>query len=163
MKKPIVKLIIGLIILFLLSVAFRSFLLRVGPNVNIEYDLEQKSTQMKALINALNRELDLYADVTIRTYERALERVILPAATLSEEMEDGWDGKPRMYKKGAVIKVSDGNVEYPKEFPKEIEISAGELSGDKGVVYVNLENAEEIQDKNAYVVYYFKVKDPFHL
>ena len=162
MKKPIVKLIIGLIILFLLSVAFRSFLLRVGPNVNIEYDLEQKSTQMKALINALNRELDLYADVTIRTYERALERVILPAATLSEEMEDGWDGKPRMYKKGAVIKVSDGNVEYPKEFPKEIEISAGELSGDKGVVYVNLENAEEIQDKNAYVVYYFKVKDPFY-
>ena len=162
MKKPVIKLIFGIAILFLLSFAFRAFLLRVGPAVNIEYDLEQRSSQIKALSDAINRELNLYSDVTVRSYERSLERVVLPAVTLSAEMQEGWDGKPRMYKNGAVIRVHDGKVEYPEGFPKGIVIDADSLVSNKGVVFSGSQTDNEIQDAGDSVIYYLKVNGPFY-
>ena len=157
-KSPRRKLIAGLILLIVLLGLYAGYLIVSNLTSNMISGMESRLIQMKALSQSIDKAFALRQSVAEDVSKRHLSKVIMEANGCCAKIEAGEELEPCLYQDGAVIRVRDGSVEYPRDFPKEISIDTDQMQEPAGLL-ISLRDGEGSVLSG---VYYARIKDGFY-
>ena len=137
MKTVRMKIITGSVALVLLSVLFGVFLYRTYSGINKKQDLERKAFEIKSLSISLEESLTLSEAVNEFALRDSMVKEVLSAAACKAVIEQGWDGNVRFYQNGAIVKVTDKNVQLPEGFPENVPVETVSFDDKQGIAYTD--------------------------
>ena len=149
-KKPVRKLVGGLILLAALCVFYMAYLLLFDLNVDTKLNMGTRGFEIKALSRSLEKAISLMDFVSEDNIRRHMEKVALEADACAGQIRGRTDFEPCMYQDGAIIRVSDGSVIYPAGFPENYKIGKEQITEGTGVVYLPGNGLEEEKNTVCY-------------
>ncbi|MDO5703027.1 MAG: hypothetical protein Q4G47_06710, partial [Lachnospiraceae bacterium] len=129
------KLIGGSILLLLFSAVFCGFLTVANSTMYLRHSFDVRTAQINAIQETLKNVNQEGNAAVEEVLTRRSRRIALYVAVSGDEIIKESGGKPCCLQKGAVIRVSDGQIELPEGFPEDIIFDADAIIGDIGVAY----------------------------
>ena len=151
MKRPKLKLLLGIVLLVVLGFLFGDFLLIINTIVNGVYDMKAQAEKIQAMNNTVTNVVELGSYVNLQKLDEFTKRVQLSSVAARGFVQNEWDGNPTVYNNGYIVTVSGDEVEYPDEYPEELKLGADTLNSQFGIEYIempedSLDNAQEASD-----------------
>lgn len=161
MKRPRRKLIIGAILLLIFSFIFGTLVFFTNIFIASLRSMQTQATKMSGSMQSVENALDLYSTVGASVFTTEMEKAdIIAAAYVGQKKEA--DMKPEYFRDGAIVKVSDGQVEYPAGFPESVKNGADDFPDDAGIQYCYAESGDDNTVQISYVVFFVHLKGPYY-
>ena len=157
-KKPRQKLIGGIILLVALCGFYMAYLVFSDLNVDTVFNMGIRGFEIETLSQSLEKTISLMNGVSDDNTARRMVKVALEAAICAGQNEDGTELVPCLHQDGAVIRVSNGSIEYPPGFPENFKLRKEQLTGGVNTAVPPAGTGEEEKD----MVYYARIDDSLY-
>ena len=174
------KRIIGIILIAVLASAYFLITLTVNLALKEKKDDSAAKTRVKVVSDSLDKYTELYTKAEERIHHSRMEKAEISAETLRALSVKEWDGKTRLFRDGALIRIHEDEVDLPDGVPEDVIIKANQIQGESGTTYTGtafsgegtvaeeIDPEEEALDEiglsesDGYALYYFRVNGPFY-
>ena len=162
MKRLWKKLVGSVVVLLLLSAVFWWYLLFSNGIAILTSGLLTKTANMDNLSRSIDKALANYDSASMSAVQEGYEKAALISMVCKSEMAESGDRKPMLYRDGAVVRILEGNVEYPEGIPDAIRINPLLVTDEAGALANYYSSDYDPDHMERYIIYYSHMSGPFY-
>ena len=162
MKRLWKKLVGSVVVLLLLSAVFWWYLLFSNGIAILTSGILTKTANMDNLSRSIDKALANYDSASMSAVQEGYEKAALISMVCKSEMAESGDRKPMLYRDGAVVRILEGNVEYPEGIPDAIRINPLLVTDEAGALANYYSSDYDPDHMERYIIYYSHMSGPFY-